>query len=345
MDAPHIETAPSSNPVQINADMKQVIDSIRVYFEPYQAGSGDPSPSNVRPITGLTGVDVCITGENILGNTYVAAEYVNNTVGQPLQISYTNTWRITTTPVRVSPGMTLYCYRNDNTEMTPIILYLDENKNYLTSSVNYTHGADVPQGAYFFVIQISYADLGGYVLSMSTSDTHGYVHYFGETIPVDWTSEAGTVYGGYVDLATGDVVANTVSITYTGSDNESYWSTNSTYGYYTPRPFNTLTKANQTPIANYLVSLENGIGSRLSTWSCRLNQVGSYFLVKPDLSVYDTVDAWKTYMSNNPLQVVFELATPTTVATLTPQQISAIKGVNNIWSNANGDVAVTYWTH
>lgn len=345
MDAPHIETAPSSNPVQINADMKQVIDSMRVYFEPYQAGSGDPSPSNVRPITGLTGVDVCITGENILGNTYVAAEYVNNTVGQPLQISYTNTWRITTTPVRVSPGMTLYCYRNDNTEMTPIILYLDENKNYLTSSVNYTHGAEVPQGAYFFVIQISYADLGGYVLSMSTSDTHGYVHYFGETIHVDWTSEAGTVYGGYVDLVTGDVVADRALVT-TPS-----WTMRDVGG---TTPWIRLS-------GSYLYSSSERQKSR-AMWVCSKARTAANSGANIPTSAYNygiwqhdsaiariylpsgsvLTDA-EAYMEN--IQIVYPLATPTTVATLTPQQISALKGVNNIWSNANGNVSVTYWTH
>lgn len=34
------------------------IKSLKVYFEPKQAGEGDPSPDNVRPIEGWTGVEV-----------------------------------------------------------------------------------------------------------------------------------------------------------------------------------------------------------------------------------------------------------------------------------------------
>ena len=43
-----------------------------VTLEPIQAGSGDPSPDNVRPITGRTGCEVTRTGKNILPNNYSA---------------------------------------------------------------------------------------------------------------------------------------------------------------------------------------------------------------------------------------------------------------------------------
>ena len=41
--------------------MKDVL----VHIEPVQAGSGDPSPENVRPITGWTGAKVTRTGKNL----------------------------------------------------------------------------------------------------------------------------------------------------------------------------------------------------------------------------------------------------------------------------------------
>ena len=37
-----------------------------VTLEPIQEGSGDPSPTNVRPITGWTGCEVTRTGKNVL---------------------------------------------------------------------------------------------------------------------------------------------------------------------------------------------------------------------------------------------------------------------------------------
>ena len=44
-------------------DMK--IKSLIVNIEPVQAGSGDPSPDNMRPISGRTGVEVMLTGSTI----------------------------------------------------------------------------------------------------------------------------------------------------------------------------------------------------------------------------------------------------------------------------------------
>ena len=41
-------------------------------------------------------------------------------------------------------------------------------------------------------------------------------------------------------------------------------------------------------------------------------------------------------------QVVYELASPVLITTLTPQQINAIKGNNTVWSDANGDCFVTF---
>ena len=44
-----------------------------------------------------------------------------------------------------------------------------------------------------------------------------------------------------------------------------------------------------------------------------------------------TVEDFKTYLSTNPLQVVYPLATPQTYQ-LTPQQIQTLVGTNNVWS-------------
>jgi len=46
------------------------------------------------------------------------------------------------------------------------------------------------------------------------------------------------------------------------------------------------------------------------------------------------------YLSNNPLQVCYELATPITIQ-LTPQQIATLYGTNNIFADS-GAVAVRY---
>ena len=57
-----------------------------------------------------------------------------------------------------------------------------------------------------------------------------------------------------------------------------------------------------------------------------------------DISGMDSVADVKTWLASNPLQVVYELATPITY-TLTPQQVETLIGTNNIWSDA-GEVTV-----
>ena len=67
------------------------------------------------------------------------------------------------------------------------------------------------------------------------------------------------------------------------------------------------------------------------------------------LGVYDTsfasVDDFNTYLSNNNLQVIFELATPITIS-LSPGQVNALLGNNTVWvSSTDGDsptIKVTY---
>ena len=44
------------------------------------------------------------------------------------------------------------------------------------------------------------------------------------------------------------------------------------------------------------------------------------------------------------IQVVYPLATPIEYQ-LTPQQVTTLIGTNNVWSDANGNTEVSYWTH
>ena len=66
----------------------------------------------------------------------------------------------------------------------------------------------------------------------------------------------------------------------------------------------------------------------------RINLCGSLH------DAFASTDALKTYLASNPLQVVYELATPITIP-LTPGQINTLVGENNVWVNdAPGDITV-----
>lgn len=56
---------------------------------------------------------------------------------------------------------------------------------------------------------------------------------------------------------------------------------------------------------------------------------------------YTTLEEYETFLASNPLQFVYLLNNPVTV-TLTPAQIQALIGLNNVWADT-GDVALTYF--
>lgn len=72
-----------------------------VHVEPVQAGSGDPSPDNVRPITGWTGCEVQRTGKNLLPFPFDTA---SGTSFGGLTVTYTDDGVITVKGTKTSSG-------------------------------------------------------------------------------------------------------------------------------------------------------------------------------------------------------------------------------------------------
>ena len=62
---PHLESA-SNEIITFNTDMETQFKECKINFLPVQAGSGDPSPSNVRTISGWNGVNIYRTGYNLV---------------------------------------------------------------------------------------------------------------------------------------------------------------------------------------------------------------------------------------------------------------------------------------
>lgn len=53
-----------NNPATFTTDMAKPLRKLLIPFTPVQSGSGDPSPTNIRPITGWTGLNIYQSGEN-----------------------------------------------------------------------------------------------------------------------------------------------------------------------------------------------------------------------------------------------------------------------------------------
>ena len=59
---------------------------------------------------------------------------------------------------------------------------------------------------------------------------------------------------------------------------------------------------------------------------------------------FATADDLKAFLADNEVYIVYPLATPTVITGLTPAQIQALQGLNNVWADT-GDVAVSYFNN
>ena len=159
-----------------------------------------------------------------------------------------------------------------------------------------------------------------------------------DTYSVSWQTEAGTVYGGNLDLTTGLL---TVTHGYVDlGDNSITWGYNSTNAFFYAEISGIKQKTNNLLCTAYSVittKYPNEMGTVPDKTVCTRNYNGNQIQIK-DTS-YTDATAFKTAMSG--VMLAYELATPDTYQ-LTPTQVEALLGVNNIYNDTNGDTEVKY---
>lgn len=69
------------NPLSFNTNVAKPLVDLTIPFSPYQAGTGDPSPENVRSISGTDHVNVWRTGSNIFDISFLTATGITVTNG------------------------------------------------------------------------------------------------------------------------------------------------------------------------------------------------------------------------------------------------------------------------
>lgn len=87
----------SGNPLEFTAPKAHALRSATVTFEPIQSGSGDPSPDNVRPISGWTGVEIYRSGEDTSDYTTYSIPFGTTVYGGTASYNGDGTWTVTKT--------------------------------------------------------------------------------------------------------------------------------------------------------------------------------------------------------------------------------------------------------
>lgn len=158
----------------------------------------------------------------------------------------------------------------------------------------------------------------------------------GTEYPVSWT-EYGTVYGGTLDVTTGELVVEWGYLKYTGDSNEN-WNVENQNNFYimTPTNFKRVTNSSSL-ICNTAKSSNN-----VNEGDCRITTSGNFNIRIGNMIGVSTVSAFRDWLSQNNVEIAVLLEEPLHYMA-TPQQIRTLRGENNIWSDA-GNISATYYT-
>ena len=317
-----------------NIPMKNVL----VHIEPVQEGSGDPSPDNVRPITGWTACEMTRCGKNLLNASdyeNVTRNTLNAELSQKIQdviAKGANVFTISgnTAAVQVDGNSISFIieYADGILDTTVIYRGSENSSGALTGDWNVSTN---PQKS------IKYVRFGGNTGSAQCTLTNlqielgstatDYEPYHADTYDITFPTEAGTVYGGTLDVTSGELVVDRAMVDLASLT----WELRSS-GLY---------RSTEIPDIK-TVDKQN----------VRVNGIAEKYIVDSYTRAKDNLSAFYLGMDSNNKRVfvsggssgsgsfVYELATPITY-TLTPQEITSLLGANNLWADT-GDSEISY---
>ncbi len=310
------------------------IPEILAYITATQSGTGDPSPSNPRAISGVSSVDATVCGVNLWDEEWEVGS-IKTATGQP-ELYGTN---------RIRSKNYIPCKEVQLYVVTPITLYLyfyDANKTYLgsasiiTISMSGTKTFTPPAGAKFLKFRTdnnygtTYSD--NISINYPATDT-AYHAYTGTTATTDL---GGTYYGGYVNVTTGLLTVTHEKKVLNGSENwQLLYNGSSINQLYIAEASAVSSSSEVKTICDKFKSIK--ITDRTGNYdTCYTGAESICFNVQNY-----TVSTWKSWLADNNVTVVYELATPQTYQ-LTPAQVTQLLGQNNVFCST-GDVAVKGW--
>lgn len=324
----------SGNPASFDDGADDVpVSSLKVSLEPVQLGSGDPSPTNVRPISGHSSVTVEQTGKNLwkFNNSYTlnaAGSWLTVDASRsfPLKAG-TYTWSFNAlqaidtiqmyfrTANDVSKTVSFYVGTSTGTGRKSYTFTLDEDVAILRSA--YCNGA--------MSIEDIQIELG--------SESTDYEPYTGNTYPY---SLGQNVYGGSVDLATGVL---TVTHKYVALGDYNWIKFGVQFYTIGINDFEHQTTGTTQYATYYLSDCYSSNNGATDVIVLYYNtSYSGYRCFIHDASAEEmTAAEYKTRLQTIGAHLCYKLATPTTIQ-LTPTQVKTLLGYNNISSTGTVDV-------
>lgn len=337
--------------------------SLTAEINPVQSGTGTPSPQNVRPISGFSALNVTRTGKNLVDNEnyFPISDSISNSyyfnfakvLGNIPEIklvadtTYTFSFTINSsvTPFNISVGC------GNGTYSTDIL-----TKNNLTNGrvyITFTPtAAQLANGNLFAFRAPRFTTVTSATLTISEvqlelgSTATDYEPYNGQTKTVNFGQ---TVYGGVLDVTNGKLTITHIKISDFAQYYRDFFSGTYSTEYRITLPY---------PSTNVIYSVKRGSlcnckNEESAYWGGNhvgeANSANDIFAINPlgeILAIYDsdttlTKETFEAKYSGN-IEFVYELATPIEVD-ITPENLTALSGQNNVYSDTNGDTEVEYY--
>ena len=175
------------------------ITSASVALSPIQSGSGDPSPDNIRPISGHTGAELIRTGKNLLPHKFYQFNSSQLSVGTDTSTTYAHYLKAGTYTLSASlMGQARWIIREEhdtaNTNVGGTLISANPHGTF-------TIDKDGMYRIWLYGSGITAEMVSWFQLELGSSAT-AYEPYDGDTYSVTFTDQ-GTVYGGTYDFVTG----------------------------------------------------------------------------------------------------------------------------------------------
>ena len=339
MAAPHIEST-SGDLATFTTNFPARLNSCVVDIVSVQSGSGDPSPDNVRPITGWANCAVN-HGQPINPTIYSGSRLDNSTGGLISASSYKYTDYI---PVVASTTMRV-SYHMPSGSWYFTACYYDSAKSHI-SSYQKTHSTD-----YDFIESLSIPATCAYVrfsLKYSYTNLAVYANFSAKTI--QFPTPPGTVYGGTLDVLSGVLTVDRYLYNladYTGTITKPVTTGTSAYFRFNLPvvPVSSSSSTDNLICDKYVYAdIKSGtsaIGVKITMPSGATNRA---LFFRPDNASSYTTTTIMTFIRETlgGLWICYKVAPQT--YQLTPQEVKTLLGQNNIWSDS-GTVAIKYWNH
>lgn len=118
--------------IHITDALASPMQKLEVSLEPIQAGSGDPSPDNVRPITGWTGCEATRTGKNLYDSETAITGYAINASGVIVEVA--DGAYSPLIPVEVGEKYTFSAYSGNSNSWTRRLHFYDSDGNWVSQA-------------------------------------------------------------------------------------------------------------------------------------------------------------------------------------------------------------------